>query len=37
LNGKVSNASFVASDDDNMVEHQPKNIVKIKLAQRNDG
>jgi hypothetical protein len=28
-------ASFVASDDDNMVEH-PENIVKIKLG-RNDG
>jgi protein disulfide-isomerase len=30
-------ASFVASDDDNMVEHLAKNIVKIKLGTRNDG
>jgi protein disulfide-isomerase len=30
-------ASFVASDDDNMVEHLAENIVKIKLGARNDG
>jgi hypothetical protein len=37
LNGKVSNASFVASDDDNMVEHLAEKYRKDKTGARNDG